>query len=262
VAAAGGWRLGAVLGAVLVGSVGRWHGRHHTSLYGGGSWGSSGGSWGSGGGWGGSWGSSGGAVGVVTGAYVSPYIARPQAVVVARATNSVSRPDARSALLTVSVPADARVYVNGKATSSTGSFRQYTSPGLSQGAAYTYEVRAEATRGGQVVSQTQTVQLRAGETQDLAFNLDQPRGVETALTLQVPQDAIVVLAGEATTARGEVRTYKTKTLTPGQAWPDYSVQVSVVRNGQLVTQEKTIRLVGGQQESLRFSFDDQQVAAR
>jgi uncharacterized protein (TIGR03000 family) len=241
------------------GSVGRWHGRRHTSVYSAGSWGSSGGSWGSSGG---SWGSSGGSVGVVSGADVSPYVVRPQAVVVARATNSVSRPDARSALLTVSVPADARVYVNGKATSSTGSFRQFTSPSLSQGAAYTYEVRAEATRGGQVVGQTQTVQLRAGQTQNLAFNLDQPRAVETSLTLQVPQDAIVVLAGEATTATGSVRTYKTKTLTPGQAWSDYSIQVSVVRNGQLVTQEKTIRLVGGHQESLRFSFDDQQVAAR
>jgi uncharacterized protein (TIGR03000 family) len=78
----------------------------------------------------------------------------------------------------------------------------------------------------------------------------------------VPQDAIVVLAGEATTATGAVRTYKTKTLTSGQAWPDYSIEVSVVRNGQLVTQEKTIRLIGGRQESLRFSFGDQQVAAR
>ena len=211
---------------------------------------------------GGSWGSSGGSVGLAASAYVSPYIARPQTVVVARATNSVSRPDARSALLTVSVPADARVYVNGKATSSTGSFRQYISPSLSQGGAYTYEVRVEATRVGQVVGQTQTVQLRAGETQNLAFNLDQSRAVETSLTLQVPQDAIVVLAGEATTATGAVRTYKTKTLTSGQAWPDYSIQVSVVRNGQLVTQEKTIRLIGGRQESLRFSFGDQQVAAR
>ncbi|MCU0874871.1 MAG: TIGR03000 domain-containing protein [Pirellulaceae bacterium] len=152
--------------------------------------------------------------------------------------------------------------LNGKATSSTGSFRQYISPSLSQGGAYTYEVRVEATRVGQVVGQTQTVQLRAGETQNLAFNLDQPRAVETSLTLQVPQDAIVVLAGEATTATGAVRTYKTKTLTSGQAWPDYSIEVSVVRNGQLVTQEKTIRLIGGRQESLRFSFGDQQVAAR
>ena len=112
--------------------------RRHTSVYSAGSWGSSaerGGSWGSSGG---SWGSSGGSVGVVTGAYVSPYIARPQTVVVARATISVSRPDARSALLTVSVPADARVYINGKATSSTGSFRQYASPNLSQGKTYTY----------------------------------------------------------------------------------------------------------------------------
>ena len=199
---------------------------------------------------------------MATGAYVSPYIARPQAVVVARATNSVSRPDARSALLTVSVPADARVYVNGKATSSTGSFRQYASPSLSQGKTYTYEVRVEANRGGQVVAQSETVLLRAGETQNLAFNLDQPRAVETSLTLQVPQDAIVVLAGEATAATGTVRTYKTTTLSPGQAWSDYSIQVSVVRNGQMMTQEKTISLVGGRQESLRFAFGDNQVAAR
>jgi uncharacterized protein (TIGR03000 family) len=245
------------------GSVSRWHARRHTNVYSAGSWGSSGGSWGSSGGSsGGSWGSSGGSVGVAAGAYVSPYIARPQAVVVASVTNSVSRPDARSALLTVSVPADARVYVNGKATSSTGSFRQYASPNLSQGKTYTYEVRVEANRDGQMVVQSETVQLRAGETQSLAFNLNQPRAVETSLTLHVPQDARVVLAGDATTATGSVRTYKTTTLSPGQAWSDYSIQVSVVRNGQTVTQEKTISLVGGRQESVRFAFGDNQVATR
>jgi uncharacterized protein (TIGR03000 family) len=154
------------------------------------------------------------------------------------------------------------VYINGKATSSTGSFRQYASENLSQGKMYTYHVRAEAERGGKAVTQSETVQLRAGKTLNLAFNLDQPRAVETSLTLQVPDDAVVVLAGEATAATGTVRTFKTTNLNSGQAWSDYSIQVSVVRNGQTMTQEKNISLVGGRQESLRFTFGDHQVAAR
>lgn len=235
-------------------SGGSWGRRSHHVYYG--SWGSSGGSWGSSGGsWGssgGSSGSSGGSVGVVTSTYASPYVTRSKTVV----TSSTK------ASLTVSVPADARVYINGRATSSTGTMRQYASPNLSQGKTYTYEVRAEANRGGQVVKQTETVQLRAGETRNLAFRLDQPRAVETGLTLNVPEDAVVVLAGEATTATGSLRTYKTAHLNAGQEWSNYAVQVSVVRNGQTLKQEKTISLVGGRQESLRFTFAEQQVAAR
>ena len=48
----------------------------------------------------------------------------------------------RSAVLSVHVPNDAKVYVNGMLTRSTGSDRRYVSNGLRPGFNYTYEVRA------------------------------------------------------------------------------------------------------------------------
>lgn len=251
------------------GLAGRWHAGR--SYYSAGSWGSSGGSWGSSGGsWGssgGSWGSSGGSAGVVTDDYATPYmssyVVRPQAAVVARSTNSVRPVNSDSARLTVTVPADARVYINDRATTSTGTLRQYDSGNLTSGKTYTYQVRAEANRDGQLVTQSETVRLRAGDTQNLAFRLERPRAVETSLTLSVPEDAIVVLAGQEANGTGPVRTFKTTKLNRGQVWTDYSIQVSVVRNGQMLTQQKTISLVGGRQESLSFAFDNNnQVASR
>ena len=53
-----------------------------------------------------------------------------------------------SALLTVSVPADARVLVNGVPTRSTGDVRRYVSRNLNPGFSYTYEVTTEATVNG------------------------------------------------------------------------------------------------------------------
>ncbi len=75
-----------------------------------------------------------------------------------------------AALLTVVVPEDARVYVNGMLTKTPGTQRQYVSYGLRPGYGYTYEVRAVVTRDGQELSDTQMVRVRVGETRDLAFD--------------------------------------------------------------------------------------------
>src|SRR5262249_31075720 len=50
--------------------------------------------------------------------------------------------------LTVRVPADARVWFDGAATTSTGPVRQFPSPPLTPGKRYSYEVRASWKEGG------------------------------------------------------------------------------------------------------------------
>jgi uncharacterized protein (TIGR03000 family) len=83
---------------------------------------------------------------------------------------SSSRPNLDSALLTVSVPADAKVFVNGQPTRSTGELRQYASSGLEPAAVYGYRVRAEFVRNGKPISEEKTVQLTAGQTSSLSFS--------------------------------------------------------------------------------------------
>lgn len=75
-----------------------------------------------------------------------------------------------AALLTVDVPQDARVYVNGMLTKTPGTHRQFVSYGLRPGYGYAYEVRVVVTRNGEELSDTQIVRIRTGETRDLAFD--------------------------------------------------------------------------------------------
>ena len=78
------------------------------------------------------------------------------------------------------------MFVNGKATTSSGVHRRYVSRGLRSGFSYTYEVRVEGEIGGEMVSETKTVQITAGQESKLAFELK--ADFETMLTLNVPKD--------------------------------------------------------------------------
>ncbi len=77
-----------------------------------------------------------------------------------------------SAILTVYVPAEAKVTINGKLTRTAGSKRQYVSFGLMPGFSYKYEVKAELVRDGQLVEDTKVISLTAGERGALAFGFN------------------------------------------------------------------------------------------
>jgi uncharacterized protein (TIGR03000 family) len=166
---------------------------------------------------------------------------------------------ARQGVLSVSVPGDARVFVNGAHTTSGGTERNYVSRGLTAGASYTYSVRAELDRDGETVEETKTVVLRAGETSSLSFDFDAERAA-TALTVHVPEDATIELAGTTIEGSGPVRIFKTDRLATGQEWAGYTVVVSVNRDGQSLSRSQTITLTGGEDRDLSFDFDAPQVA--
>lgn len=77
-----------------------------------------------------------------------------------------------SGVLTVWVPYDAKVTVNGLETKSIGSRRQFVSFGLKPGFSYKYVVRAEVVRNGQLQEDTQTVMLTAGKITAVAFGFN------------------------------------------------------------------------------------------
>jgi uncharacterized protein (TIGR03000 family) len=163
--------------------------------------------------------------------------------------------------LAVQVPEDARVYVNDQPTTSTGSRRQYVSRELEPGYSYTYEVRAEVVRDGKTLEQVRRVDLRAGEVVNVAFDFPTTEQVETSLTVHVPADAKVYLAGHPTRSGGPTRVFKTTGLTAGQSWDQYTVRVEVERGGRLLVREETIRLKAGQAQELRFDLDGDKLAA-
>lgn len=67
-----------------------------------------------------------------------------------------------TASLTVTVPADAKLTVDGVANTMTGAERVFRTPALEKDREYAYTMKAEVVRDGKVVSQVQKVQFRAG----------------------------------------------------------------------------------------------------
>ena len=281
----GGW------GGSSGGGWGGWGGHHHRhhggwKWGGGSSGGSSGGYWGgsSGGGWGSTGGSSGGYGSSGGGAYYyspdvqmtpvdpsvvpalppanAPYVPGGAAPPPAPAPGTSTSNTQVDGLLAVNVPADAKIYVNGQATSSMGETRQYVSRNLQPGFNYAYEVRAEVVRDGRTIEQVKKIDLRAGETANVAFDFPTTESVETSLTVHVPSDAKVFLAGNATKASGETRVFRTTGLSGNKAWNDYTVRVELERGGRTILKEETITLKAGASQELRFDLDGDQIAAR
>jgi uncharacterized protein (TIGR03000 family) len=180
-------------------------------------------------------------------------------------TNSTYHPTygplRNSALLSVKVPADAKVFVNGRETTSTGIDREYISRDLQAGARYNYDVRAEFTRDGQSVSENKSIQLTAGQTANVDFTPGTPSvqtaaadSLRTTLVVHVPADAKLFLAGHETKATGEVREFTTTRLNSGSEWTTYAIRAEIERDGQTQVREETVSLKAGESRDVSLVF--------
>jgi len=166
-----------------------------------------------------------------------------------------------SAFLTVKVPADAKVFVNDRETTSTGTDREYVSHDLRSGARYNYNVRAEFERDGKTVVENRAIQLSAGQTAALDFN--DAASVQTAdnadtrttLIVHLPADAKLFLAGHETAATGDVREFSTTRLPNGAEWTKYAIRAVVDRDGHELVREQTVTLKAGESRELTIGFD-------
>ena len=84
--------------------------------------------------------------------------------------------------------------------------------------------------------------------------------VKTSLTIRVPADAKISLAGVDTKQSGDVRQFATTRLAAGQTWDGYKVVVELNKNGQTLHEERTIKLIGGEAQELSINFDSTAVA--
>src|SRR5262249_35339719 len=79
---------------------------------------------------------------------------------------------ANTARVIVSLPADAKLTINGQATKSTSAKRVFESPTLEQGKTYTYTFKATVVRDGQTVSAERKIKLKAGEHTPVSFDFE------------------------------------------------------------------------------------------
>jgi uncharacterized protein (TIGR03000 family) len=173
-----------------------------------------------------------------------------------------------SAVLTVAVPAEAKIFVNGLETTSAGAERNYVSRDLRPGFNYTYELRAEFVRDGKTVTETKSVTLTAGQNARVDFTAEDTQTaaagepLTTVLKVAVPENAKVFLAGRETESFGTVREFSTSRLTSGDRWENYTIRVEADVNGVTETQEKTITLAAGENQELTFDFSVAKVASK
>jgi uncharacterized protein (TIGR03000 family) len=73
------------------------------------------------------------------------------------------------ARLIVSLPADAKLYVDGTAMKTSSAERTFNTPPLEPGQAYYYMLRAEVVRDGQTKAESMRVIVRAGEVARASF---------------------------------------------------------------------------------------------
>ena len=75
------------------------------------------------------------------------------------------------ATIVVDLPADAKLLIDDKATTSTGANRVFQSPVLNPGKTYHYNFTAEVVREGKPVRIDQVVEIVAGETKPVRITL-------------------------------------------------------------------------------------------
>lgn len=81
-----------------------------------------------------------------------------------------------TAKLYVTLPADAKLTINGSPTVSTSESRVFESPSLAPGKTFYYELKATVVRDGRTETVTKTVDVRAGE--------------DSRVTIEIPEAAV------------------------------------------------------------------------
>jgi len=91
------------------------------------------------------------------------------------APNGLPVQDSRRATITVSVPADARIFFDDQPTTTTSSRRVFITPVLEPGQ-YTYNVQANLERNGKLTTQRKQVTVRPGEESQVSFEFPAAEG--------------------------------------------------------------------------------------
>src|SRR5262245_2158453 len=112
---------------------------------------------------------------------------------------AVAGPDSSRATIIVEVPDDAKLYFNDQPTQQSGAMRTFTTPALAAGKAHVYELRVEMVRQGQVVSRTEQITVRAGQTTRVAWRSLSPAAAGYLYTLNndLQQNGLIVLRRQA-----------------------------------------------------------------
>jgi uncharacterized protein (TIGR03000 family) len=153
----------------------------------------------------------------------------------------------------VTLPADARLLVDGQPLALTGPVRVFRTPPLDPTRDYFYELTMEVERGGRTVRRTQTVWFRAGKVARVEFAEPGPdaAGANTArIRVRVPDGAALYVEGRPWAGQPTIRT---PPLDPGRTHY-YLLRVEVQRDGRREVRTREVAFRAGQ--DLTVTFDE------
>lgn len=172
-----------------------------------------------------------------------------------RDTMSYAAAPRAPATVVVNLPADAKLFADGKAIA-LDERNSFSTPKLVPGEAYTYTLKVQAVRNGRLVNETKDVQVWAGETTRVAFR-DLAGGAPAAaravpdavpapaqISVKLPDNAKLFVNDVAC----NVRTFNTPKLDPDR---EYSYTLKAEIGGR--TESKVVRFRAGQPVTVDFT---------
>jgi uncharacterized protein (TIGR03000 family) len=159
------------------------------------------------------------------------------------------------AQVVVRVPADAKLFADGAATSLTGTERVFLTPALTAGKDFTYTLKAEYAVNGEVKSATKQVVVRAGHRTVVDFVTLPPPKASSSVLVNLPEKAKLFVDGVATTATGGKHTFRTPELAKDRPYV-YEFRAEVEKDGKTETLTRNVTFRAGDLVTVDFTEAD------
>jgi uncharacterized protein (TIGR03000 family) len=160
----------------------------------------------------------------------------------------------QAAHVTVTLPAEAKLFVQGVACPLTSAKRTFDTPKLQVGQNYIYTLRAEVARAGRTLVETRQVSITAGKRVVVDFGDMSAAKVAAGpaqVTVLLPEEAKLLVQGMACPLTSGKRTFSSPQLQAGQSYT-YTLQAEVIRVGQSITESRRVTLAAGQRVVVDF----------
>jgi uncharacterized protein (TIGR03000 family) len=173
-----------------------------------------------------------------------------------RAAETVTPPN--QATVVVTLPADARLYVENQLMNLTGAVRVFRTPPLS-GKTNKYTLRMEVERGGRMVDETKEVELEPGKTSRVHFAEPGSAGSAARINVTVPENAALTVEGQIWPT-GE-RSIVTPPLARDRQYV-YQLRLERERDGQKETIIREVSFRAGEVVQVDFDSVPKSLVAR
>jgi uncharacterized protein (TIGR03000 family) len=152
----------------------------------------------------------------------------------------------------VRLPADAKLFADGQATTLGGVERVFQTPDLAAGRDFQYTLKIEYTEGTETKSATKQVIVRGGHRTVVDFGGPAANTVSSSVTVNLPAKAKLFVDGVATPATGGTHTFRTPELTRGKTYI-YQFRAEVEREGKTEAETREVTFKGGEPVVVDFA---------